>query len=124
MASTLLLVFWLFWLLAVCHLVVDADTFDEQLIVRPLDDGRVLTHFQFVVRAANHTAPAPGQHHYLLSPTMAQIVEQYEVASLRLSLTQGTWFAERWGYPLTGEESAGSGAELWAQLRTNTQRER
>ncbi|RKP23016.1 Gpi16 subunit, GPI transamidase component-domain-containing protein [Syncephalis pseudoplumigaleata] len=54
---------------------------------------------------------------------MAQIVEQYEVASLRLSLTQGTWFAERWGYPLTGEESAGSGAELWAQLRTNTQRE-
>jgi hypothetical protein len=103
---------------------IKADTFDEQLIVRPLEDGRVLAHFQFVIRTSQRSTSTPGHNDYLFSPAMAQIINKYKVASLRLSLTQGTWMPERWNYPVAGEESTGSGAELWAQLRTDPQLER
>ncbi|KAI8053772.1 GPI transamidase component PIG-T [Syncephalis plumigaleata] len=124
-----LLSYYLLWSLIVIRVFVKADTFDEQLIVRPLEDGRVLTHFQFVVRTSERTTstattpPLSGHNDYLFSPAMAQIIDKYKVTSLRLSLTQGTWMPERWDYPVVGEESAGSGAELWAQLQTDSQLE-
>ena len=49
--------------------------------------------------------------HYRLFPkSFGQIVNQYSVEELHLSLTQGQWQHEQWGYPVT---SAPPGAELW-----------
>ncbi|KAI9591805.1 GPI transamidase component PIG-T [Syncephalis fuscata] len=109
-------------LLLFYFVLVKADTFDEQLVIRPLEDGRVLTHFQFTISSSSDELSMHSHnrsHNYLFPPTMSQIVEEYGVEELRLSLTQGTWMANRWNYPVAGKESAGSGAELWAQLRVD-----
>ena len=43
--------------------------------------------------------------------SLAQIISHYDVAEVHLSLTQGQWRTNAWGYP---PRSSPQGAELWA----------
>lgn len=53
-----------------------------------------------------------SEHHYNLFPkAVGQIIDNYDVRELHLSLTQGLWRHDKWGYPV---RSAPPGAELWA----------
>ncbi|PIK54259.1 putative GPI transamidase component PIG-T-like [Apostichopus japonicus] len=51
------------------------------------------------------------QHYDLFPKAVGQIIESHDVKELHLSLTQGLWRHDKWGYPV---RSSPPGAELWA----------
>ena len=57
-------------------------------------------------------------HYNLFPKSFGQIINQYSVEELHLSLTQGQWQHEHWGYPVT---SAPPGAELWVWFQDRVQ---
>ena len=58
--------------------------------------------------------------HYKLFPkSFGQIINQYSVEELHLTLTQGQWPHELWGYPVV---SAPPGTELWVFFKDNIQK--
>ena len=62
-------------------------------------------------RAWHSTVHCVSVSHYNLFPkSFGQIINSYAVEELHLTLTQGQWRHEHWGYPAL---SAPSGAELW-----------
>ncbi|KAJ2374156.1 Subunit of the glycosylphosphatidylinositol transamidase complex-like protein, partial [Coemansia sp. RSA 2603] len=85
------------------------DSFTEDLLVKPLPDGKVLLHFEFAFRR-NHT-----QHHYHLFPRqIGEIALRYDVDELHLAFTQGNWRESRWGHPPVA--SQGVGADIRARI--------
>ncbi|KAJ1725613.1 Subunit of the glycosylphosphatidylinositol transamidase complex-like protein [Coemansia erecta] len=85
------------------------ESFAEDLLVKPLPDGRVLLHFEFAFRR-NHT-----QHHYHLFPRqLGEIALRYGVDELHLAFTQGNWREARWGHPPSA--SQGVGADVRARI--------
>lgn len=64
------------------------------------------------VLSAFHSAFAHLVYHTQLTPRIiAEILQTYDVKELHISLTQGLWRYENWGYPIV---EATGGAELWA----------
>ena len=53
----------------------------------------------------------PVRHYGVFPKSLAQIISHYDVAEVHLSLTQGQWRTNAWGYP---PRSSPPGAELWA----------
>lgn len=113
---------WLLLLLQQSQLVIVAaassshsESFTEDLLVKPLPDGRVLLHFEFDIhrplRAANETI----RHYHLFPRQIGEISRRYDVDELHLSFTQGNWRQRKWGYPPA--RSHGVGAEVRARLK-------
>ncbi|KAJ1988838.1 Subunit of the glycosylphosphatidylinositol transamidase complex-like protein, partial [Coemansia thaxteri] len=96
-------------------LLVRAETFSEDLLVKPLEDGKVLLHFEFSIQ---RPVPAANEsmHHYQLFPRqIGEISRRYDVGELHLSFTQGVWREGKWGYPPVN--SQGIGAEIRARIK-------
>jgi GPI-anchor transamidase subunit T len=55
-----------------------------------------------------------AQHYTLFPLTLGQILREYGIAELDLSLNAGQWNYDSWGYP--AEPGVGSGAELTAWM--------
>lgn len=55
--------------------------------------------------------PTTVYHTQLTPRIIAEILQTYDVKELHISLTQGLWRYENWGYPIV---EATGGAELWA----------
>lgn len=55
-----------------------------------------------------------AQHYTLFPLGLSQILREYAVSELHLTLNAGQWDYARWGYPL--EAGVGTGAELWAWM--------
>ncbi|RHZ69509.1 hypothetical protein Glove_283g126 [Diversispora epigaea] len=92
------------------------EKFKETLIIKPLSDGKLLTHFQFSVKLLKKNNKEGSFKHYNYFPrAIGQIVQSYNARELHLTFTQGKWNYEDWGYPIV--PSAGTGVELWAWLR-------
>ncbi|KAH8261724.1 hypothetical protein KR044_009715, partial [Drosophila immigrans] len=86
------------------------EQFHEELVVRPLAGDHVNTYFQFTTRW--HYGDRNNLYHTQLTPrVIAEILQSYDVKELHISLTQGLWRYESWGYPIV---DATGGAELWA----------
>ncbi|KAL7744873.1 hypothetical protein ACLKA6_007156 [Drosophila palustris] len=86
------------------------EQFHEELVVRPLAGDHVNTYFQFTTRW--HYGSRKNLYHTQLTPrVIAEILQTYDVKELHISLTQGLWRYETWGYPIV---EATGGAELWA----------
>ncbi|KAH8386850.1 hypothetical protein KR093_002917, partial [Drosophila rubida] len=86
------------------------EQFHEELVVRPLAGDHVNTYFQFTTRW--HYGARNNLYHTQLTPrVIAEILQSYDVKELHISLTQGLWRYESWGYPIV---DATGGAELWA----------
>lgn len=49
---------------------------------------------------------------------LGQILREYAVSELHLTLNAGYWNYDRWGYP--EENGVGTGAELWAWMSEGT----
>ncbi|KAL1742694.1 GPI transamidase component PIG-T [Schizophyllum fasciatum] len=99
------------------------ETFEEDLYVKALPDGKVLSEFTFKTLLRGATPRSPLQlgldddepQHYTLFPlALGRILREYAVDELHLSLNAGHWQYERWGMP--EEPNVGTGAELWAWL--------
>ncbi|MES1921634.1 Subunit of the glycosylphosphatidylinositol transamidase complex-like protein [Bonamia ostreae] len=86
-----------------------ADYFDEKVVVRPLSDGRVITHFDFFISSDLKNGQIGN---FLFPKSIRQIIEKTDVRHLELSFAQGSWD----GY--FGEEFAPSqnGLELEADF--------
>ena len=122
------------------------EQFDEELLVKPLRDGRVAATFSFTILLkgasprdpntldsddeCNVTVPCDSQlpdadsrhiaQHYTLFPLpLGQILREYAVTELHLTLNAGNWIYDRWGYP--DEPGVGAGAELWAWMGTDSE---
>lgn len=55
-----------------------------------------------------------AQHYTVFPLALGQILREYGVSELHLTLNAGNWNYDRWGYP--EEKGVGTGAELWAWL--------
>ncbi|RKP35112.1 GPI transamidase component GPI16, partial [Dimargaris cristalligena] len=55
-----------------------------------------------------------GQHYRLFPRLIGQILHKYGVEEFHLTLTQGRWDYDSWGYPV--EPSTATGLELWTRL--------
>lgn len=59
-------------------------------------------------------------HTDLLSRSISELFLQYDISELHVSLTNGLWRHETWGFPV---ESAGSGAELYVWFKNGLTQE-
>ena len=55
-----------------------------------------------------------AQHYTLFPLALGQILREYAITELHLTLNAGKWNYESWGYP--EEQGVGTGAELWAWM--------
>ena len=115
------------------------ERYHEDLTIRPLTDGKVITAFTFTTslegasprdprdseNSGGYTSFPPGlscsrihsfqaQHYTLFPLTLGQILREHSVTELHLSLNAGKWNYDKWGYP--DHASVGTGAELWAWM--------
>ncbi|GAC71716.1 GPI transamidase complex, GPI16/PIG-T component [Moesziomyces antarcticus T-34] len=107
-----------------------SESLGEQLLLKPLADGRVLASFEFTL-----TSASAGTGSYGLMPrALMQPLDHFGVSELQLALNSGRWRYASWGSPVTtlrrrgsyentppgrmsvGEESVASGAELVARF--------
>ncbi|CAM8995448.1 unnamed protein product [Rhodiola kirilowii] len=110
----LLLLFLLISTSVVSGLVIQSEAFSEELLLKPLPDRKVLTHFHFETKlppTSNY-----GKHHRLFPKAIYQLVRKYRVREMELSFTQGRWNYERWGGydPISSNNAKPPGVELWA----------
>ncbi|KZT12249.1 Gpi16 subunit GPI transamidase component [Laetiporus sulphureus 93-53] len=102
--------------------VLSAEQFQEQLTLRPLRDGKLAAHFLFTTLLGDATPREPdslstddeSQHYTLFPLALGQILREYAVTELHLTLNAGNWGYDRWGYP--EEPGVSTGAELWAWM--------
>lgn len=122
---------------------VDDEDFQEQLYIRPLPDGKVLSHFEFttaasharweglkvdetiactrqIARACNvitksrSVSRASAYQTSLLPRSLSAIIRSFDVEEVYLSLTSGRWDYTRWGE--TVGDGSPSGGEIYAWL--------
>eukprot|EP00252_Welwitschia_mirabilis_P023119 TRINITY_DN6465_c0_g1_i1.p1 TRINITY_DN6465_c0_g1~~TRINITY_DN6465_c0_g1_i1.p1 ORF type:complete len:676 (+),score=126.09 TRINITY_DN6465_c0_g1_i1:255-2282(+) len=88
------------------------EEFSEELLLRPLPDGKVLAHFLFTNKLPqNH-----GSHHKLFPKAIYQLVRKFGIREMELSFTQGRWNYGKWGGldPVSSQNAKPIGVELWA----------
>ncbi|RDB15183.1 GPI transamidase component PIG-T [Hypsizygus marmoreus] len=98
------------------------EQFDEQLTLKSLRDGKVLSRFSFttLLKGASPRNPQTlgsddiSQHYTIFPLALGQILREYAITEMHLTLNAGNWNYDRWGYP--EEAGVGTGAELWAWM--------
>ncbi|KAG8840765.1 Subunit of the glycosylphosphatidylinositol transamidase complex-like protein [Serendipita sp. 405] len=94
----------------------------ERLSLKPLDDGKVSAHFEFdfvhkdgVPRDPRTLGMKEADQHYEFLPlSLGQILREYAVAEVHLTMNNGRWNYPLWGYPENA--AVASGVELWAWM--------
>ncbi|XP_067007276.2 GPI transamidase component PIG-T [Anabrus simplex] len=97
---------------------VQKDNFNEELLLKPLPSGHVYAHFQFTTLWDVDFDFKSFQHCHLFPRALGEVVGRYNVQELHVSLTEGLWRYEQWGYPV---HDAAPGAELWAWFKDDSQ---
>ena len=94
--------------------MVSGDQFTEELLLTPLSNGHLSAYFKFTTLVPNDIRESASWTHYdLLSRPLGELLGQYSVQELSLSLTQGVWRHHSWGYPV---RSAPPGAQVSARF--------
>ncbi|KAF6749392.1 GPI transamidase component GPI16 [Ephemerocybe angulata] len=99
-----------------------SEYFDEKLTVTPLKDGKVASTLAFTTLLKNASPRNPerlhddddSQHYTLFPLALGQILREYGVTEMHLTLNAGKWNYDSWGHPV--EPGVGTGAELWAWI--------
>jgi len=95
------------------------DKFTEELFIRQTPTGHIYNHLRFITLWDTDLRDGEGKQHFDLFPrTLGDILTAFNVQELKLSLTQGIWRTEKWGYPI---ESAPPGALLIARFLPTTE---
>ncbi|XP_072169564.1 GPI transamidase component PIG-T-like [Diadema setosum] len=92
------------------------DNFKEELLITPLANGFVNTHFEFTTEW-NSTLPLESLHYNLFPRPLGQVIRKHNVQEMHLSLTQGLWRHDKWGFPQRG---APPGTQLWVWFHEET----
>ena len=102
------------FLFSVLTTLCSGDKFVEELLIQPLSSGHLSSLFKFTTTVpADIRDSASWTHYDLLSRPLGELLGQYSVQELSLSLTQGVWRHGQWGYPVT---SAPPGAMVSARF--------
>ncbi|QRV76610.1 Gpi16 subunit, GPI transamidase component [Ceratobasidium sp. AG-Ba] len=103
----------------------DREAFSEKLWIEPFRDGKLLAQFEFttvlddVPRHPDTLDVEDAPQHYTVVPlALGQVLREYSVTELHLSLNAGKWNYGSWGTPII--QSVASGAELWAWMGHTT----
>lgn len=119
---------------------VSSESLHETLLLKPLGDGRVLASFEFTLTSTSSSTSS----FRLLPRALLQPIQHFGVSEVHLALNSGRWRYDSWGSPVTtlkqrrdytserwahhpgyasshgrvklGEESVGTGAEVWARF--------
>ncbi|KZS93864.1 Gpi16 subunit, GPI transamidase component [Sistotremastrum niveocremeum HHB9708] len=98
-----------------------SDRFTESLVIRPLEDGKVASLFTFTTLMAHASGRDPindsedkPQHYTIFPLSLGQILREYAITELHLTLNAGKWDYLHWGTP--EDADVGSGAEMWAWM--------
>ncbi|CAG7848170.1 SubName: Full=Related to GPI-anchor transamidase complex subunit Gpi16 {ECO:0000313/EMBL:CCA75436.1} [Serendipita indica DSM 11827] len=94
----------------------------ERLLLKPLKDGKIAAHFEFDYLDAEAVPRDPrtlgerdvAQHFDSFPLSLGQILREYAVAEMHLTLNSGRWQYDTWGYPQS--PAVASGAELWVWM--------
>ncbi|KAH7908372.1 GPI transamidase component PIG-T [Hygrophoropsis aurantiaca] len=92
--------------------VASSEEYTEDLLLRPLRDGKVASTFTFTTLL--HSSPDDAQHYTLFPLALGQILRAHAVTELHLSLNAGKWDYRQWHYP--DHPAVATGAELWAWM--------
>lgn len=98
--------------LAFC--VFQEDHFYEELLLKPLPSGHVYSYFQFTTVWNTDYNSHKFDHSHLFPRSLGEVVGRFNIQELHISLTEGLWRHESWGYPVN---DAPPGAEVWAWFR-------
>ena len=102
-------------LLGFCHCLLK-----ENLYVQPLEDGKTAFHFQFT-QELEVKKNESGPHHFQdgFPRVIAQIVEEFDVKELSVTMTQGRWLFHRWSSVPFIVPSTLTGAQVWTIMRNS-----
>ncbi|XP_023949026.2 GPI transamidase component PIG-T [Bicyclus anynana] len=89
-------------------LQIKGDDFKEEMFIKPLPPSHLYVYFQFLTLANGEES---FEHSHLAPRSLGEIVSRYQVEELHLTLTEGQWKHNTWGYPVL---DAAPGAELYA----------
>jgi phosphatidylinositol glycan class T len=96
-----------------------SDSFDEQLTLRPLADGRLHTQFSFTLQSGHSGNDSTSIPIYSMVPrTLIHLAEASDAEEIHLAINAGRWDYQKWKEP-GEEEMIGTGAEVWAKLRNS-----
>ena len=87
--------------------VLTQEAFEEDLLLRPLPDGNILTHFSLRTTWAAHSA----QHYGMFPKVIGEMMDAYGVGEVHVTFGRGQWVGQRWG---SAPVAAPQGVELWA----------
>jgi len=90
------------------------EKFVEELYVKETPSGHVYSHFQFSTTWNTDIREKRREHYNLFPRTIGDIIASFNVQELSLSLTQGLWRYEKWGYPI---KSSPPGAQVVARFQ-------
>ena len=114
---------WWSLVLATCVLCLPSlalalpDHFNEHLTLRPLPDGRLHTLFSFELQSGGQDS-ASLPIYSTVPRSLVHLARASEAEEVHLAINAGRWDYERWGQ--AGEEDmVGTGAEVWARLRSD-----
>ncbi|XP_072945035.1 GPI transamidase component PIG-T [Epargyreus clarus] len=85
-----------------------ADDFNEEMFIKPLPPSHLYINFQFITLVDGHTS---FEHSHLAPRSLREVMSRFDVEELHLTLTEGQWKHNQWGYPVL---DAAPGAELYA----------
>ena len=81
------------------------ERFEEDMLIRPLPDGNILTHMTL------RTSTGAAGHYGMFPKVVGEIIDTYGVGEFHVTFSRGQWVGQRWGSPPV---SAPQGVELWA----------
>ena len=96
-------------LLSVCFSLSKCDKFSEELLLTPLASGDLSAYFKFTTLHPGDLRDSPAWADYDLFPRpLGELLGEYRVQEMSLSLTQGLWRYGQWGYPVSGHPPGAS----------------
>ena len=105
-----------------CSCLCQKEEFAEELLIRQLAPGHVYSLFEFTTKWDVDIFTEDIPSHFKLFPkSLAHLISKFRVRELHISLTQGRWRYNTWGYPI---HTAPTGIELWIWFDTSLTKEK
>ncbi|KAN0029498.1 hypothetical protein ACTA71_007627 [Dictyostelium dimigraforme] len=93
----------------------ETQSFFEELIIKPLPKGKLMTHVQFTTEwNSNFLEKSTFQHYDLFPRSIGDLITRVGIEEFTLVFTQGRWSYSEWGYPV---RAAPVGVELIAWMK-------
>ncbi|XP_041975758.1 uncharacterized protein LOC121730682 [Aricia agestis] len=83
------------------------DDFKEEIFIKPLPPSHLYVNFNFITTLNGDSF----EHTYYAPRSLGEVMTRHNVEELHLTLTEGQWRHNQWGYPIA---DAAPGAELYA----------